>query len=164
MLIFKEFFKTQSDQNIYQNAPINCTKFSKASSIYAPERPSICATIINMYFYLKIVIFYSRLFKNTSPSKKRRTRFVRKVYELQVWEIYGKSMRFCNHFPYEITVTFPHEIRTCTYMESTRNPHETRTCTNMKPTRNPHKIRTFTYMEPTRNPYMYPYMEPTRNP
>ena len=38
MLIFKEFFKTQSDQNIYQNVPINCTKFSKfsqASSIYA---------------------------------------------------------------------------------------------------------------------------------
>ena len=43
MLIFREFFKTQSDQNIYQNAP-NCTKFSKfsqAASIYAPEPPSI---------------------------------------------------------------------------------------------------------------------------
>ena len=40
MLIFREFFKTQSDQNIYQNEP-NCTKFSKAASIYAPEPPSI---------------------------------------------------------------------------------------------------------------------------
>ena len=30
MLIFREFFKTQSDQNIYQDAP-NCTKFSKNS-------------------------------------------------------------------------------------------------------------------------------------
>ena len=30
MLIFREFFKTQSDQNIYQKAP-NCTKFSKFS-------------------------------------------------------------------------------------------------------------------------------------
>ena len=30
MLIFMEFFKTQSDQNIYQNAR-NCTRFSKFS-------------------------------------------------------------------------------------------------------------------------------------
>ena len=30
MLIFKEFFKTQSDQNIRQNAP-NYTTFSKFS-------------------------------------------------------------------------------------------------------------------------------------
>ena len=78
MLIFKEFFKTQSDQNIYQNAPINCTKFSKfsqASSIYAPEHPSIRATIINMYFYLKIVIFYSRLFRNTQQTASVVKRF-----------------------------------------------------------------------------------------
>ena len=45
MLIFSEFFKTQSDQNtcIHQNALI-CTKFSKFSreaSSYAPEPPSI---------------------------------------------------------------------------------------------------------------------------
>ena len=39
MIIFREFFKTQSDQNIYQNAP-NCTKFSQEASIY-PEPPSI---------------------------------------------------------------------------------------------------------------------------
>ena len=35
MLIFRELFKTQSDQNIYQNAP-SCTeilKFSKGASI-----------------------------------------------------------------------------------------------------------------------------------
>ena len=78
MLIFKEFFKTQSDQNIYQNAPINCTifsKFSQVSSIYAPEPPSICATIINMYFYLKIVIFYSRLFQNTQQTASVVKRF-----------------------------------------------------------------------------------------
>ena len=30
MLIFKEFFKTPSDQNIQQDAP-NCTTFSKFS-------------------------------------------------------------------------------------------------------------------------------------
>ena len=30
MLIFREFFNTQSDQNILQNAP-NCTTFSKCS-------------------------------------------------------------------------------------------------------------------------------------
>ena len=82
MLISKEFFKTQSDQNIYQNAPINCTKFSKfsqASSISnsstAFEPPSICATIINMYFYLKIVIFYSRLFQNTQQTASVVKRF-----------------------------------------------------------------------------------------
>ena len=28
MLVFRDFFKTRSDQNIYQNVP-NCTKFSK---------------------------------------------------------------------------------------------------------------------------------------
>ena len=61
------------------------------------------------------------------PSKKRRTRSVRKMYELQVWEIYGKSMRFCNHFPYEITVTFPHEIRTKFVHAPIWNPHEIRT-------------------------------------
>ena len=32
MLIFGEFFKTQSDQNIHQNAP-NCTIFSKSSRV-----------------------------------------------------------------------------------------------------------------------------------
>ena len=43
MLIFKEFFKTQSDQNRHQNA-LNCTKFSKnflGKLAYAPEPPSI---------------------------------------------------------------------------------------------------------------------------
>ena len=42
MLIFKEFFKTQSDQNIHQNA-LNCTKSSKffRKLAYAPESPSI---------------------------------------------------------------------------------------------------------------------------
>ena len=41
MLIFRGFFKTESDQNIYHNAP-NCTKFSKFSQLaYAPELPSI---------------------------------------------------------------------------------------------------------------------------
>ena len=42
MLIFREFFKTQSDQNIYQNAP-NCTKFFNLFQelVYAPEPLSI---------------------------------------------------------------------------------------------------------------------------
>ena len=45
MFIFREFFKTQSDQNIHQNA-LNCTKFSKFSpgaSIFPcmAEPPSI---------------------------------------------------------------------------------------------------------------------------
>ena len=42
MLIFMEFFKTQSDQNIYQNAP-NCTKYLNflMELAYAPEPPSI---------------------------------------------------------------------------------------------------------------------------
>ena len=45
MLIFREFFKTQSDQNIHQNAP-NCTTFSKSVELaYAPELPSICVQL-----------------------------------------------------------------------------------------------------------------------
>ena len=37
MLIFRELFKSQSDQNIHQGAP-NCTIFSKFSrAAYAPE-------------------------------------------------------------------------------------------------------------------------------
>ena len=48
MLIFSEFFKTQSDQNIHQNAP-NCNTFSKFSHsmqlAYAPELPSICVQL-----------------------------------------------------------------------------------------------------------------------
>ena len=47
MLIFRELFKTQSEQYVNQNAP-NCTtfsKFSQAASIYAPELPSICVQL-----------------------------------------------------------------------------------------------------------------------
>ena len=47
MLIFREFFNTQSDQNILPNAP-NCTTFSKCSQgelAYAPELPSICVQL-----------------------------------------------------------------------------------------------------------------------
>ena len=36
MLMFREFFKTQSDQNIYQNAPNFLRELE-----YAPEPPSI---------------------------------------------------------------------------------------------------------------------------
>ena len=39
MLVFREFFKTQSDQNVCQNTP-NCTKFLRELA-YAPEPPSI---------------------------------------------------------------------------------------------------------------------------
>ena len=55
MLIFKEFFKTQSDQNIHQNA-LNCTKlhqifkFFSGSWHYAPEPIYVRATIIDMFF------------------------------------------------------------------------------------------------------------------
>ena len=38
MSIFREFFKTQSDQNIYHNAP-NCTKFSKFSQGASDHMP-----------------------------------------------------------------------------------------------------------------------------
>ena len=54
MLIFREFFKTQSDQNIHQNAP-NCTTFSnfhRAASICPWTPRNLRATIINMYFYM----------------------------------------------------------------------------------------------------------------
>ena len=49
MSIFREFFKTQSDQNILQNA-LNCTKLHQTAPnfqnflgelAYAPEPPSI---------------------------------------------------------------------------------------------------------------------------
>ena len=47
MLIFREFFNTQSDENILQSAP-NCTTFSYIFSeepAYAPELPSICVQL-----------------------------------------------------------------------------------------------------------------------
>ena len=46
MLNFREFFKTQSDQNIYQNAP-NYTKFSKFS-----QGASICTEPPSIYVQL----------------------------------------------------------------------------------------------------------------
>ena len=89
----------------------------------------------------------------TVPSKKRRTRFVREVYELQVWEIYGKSTRFRNHFPHEITVTFPHEIRTKFVHAPIWNPHEIRTKPVHVPIWNPHEIRTKYVHSPIWNPH-----------
>ena len=79
MLIFREFFKAYSDQNIHQNAP-NCTIFSK----FAHEPPSIMrATIINMYFYIKIAIFNSRLFQNTHQNAS-----IVKYFQIFLLEIY----------------------------------------------------------------------------
>ena len=47
MLLFREFFNTQSDQNTLQNAP-NCTIYSqnflRGASI-CPELPSICVQL-----------------------------------------------------------------------------------------------------------------------
>ena len=65
MFIFRDYFKTQSDQNMQKNA-LNCTKLHQIfSGSYAPEPLSIYVyIIINMYFYMKIVIFYSSLFQN----------------------------------------------------------------------------------------------------
>ena len=78
MLIFREFFKRQSDQNVHQNA-LSCTKLKKISRelAYTPEPPSIYvhATIINLYFYMKIVIFYRRLFQNTHQNASIVKRF-----------------------------------------------------------------------------------------
>ena len=47
MLIFREFSKTQSDQNIHQNAPKRTKlhhifKMFSGELAYAPEPPSIC--------------------------------------------------------------------------------------------------------------------------
>ena len=58
MLIFREFFKTHSDQNIHQNAP-HFPNFLGGASIYMHQH--MRATIFNMYFCMKIAIFYSRL-------------------------------------------------------------------------------------------------------
>ena len=63
MLIFRKFSKTYSDQNIHQKA-LTAPHFPNflVELAYAPETPS--TTIINMYFCMKIAIFYSRLFQN----------------------------------------------------------------------------------------------------
>ena len=50
MLIFREFCKTESDQNIHQNAQQTAPhfqKFLRTASIYAPELPSICVQLYN---------------------------------------------------------------------------------------------------------------------
>ena len=56
MSIFREYSKTKSDHNIHQNA-LNCPKFSRGGSISPVTSYHIRATIINMNFYMKIVIF-----------------------------------------------------------------------------------------------------------
>ena len=49
MLIFREFFNTQSDQNILQNAPNtklhHIIKMFSGELAYAPELPSICVQL-----------------------------------------------------------------------------------------------------------------------
>ena len=94
MSIFREFFKTQSDQNIHQNA-LNCTKSLKflGELAYFPEQLNIRATIINMYFYMKIVIFYLRLFQNTHQNAtivKRFQTFLYKNYPIASVYLYKK--------------------------------------------------------------------------
>ena len=55
MLIFREFFNTQSDQNILQNAP-NCTTFSKFS---LHENSHFLFKIISKYIpNASIIIFF----------------------------------------------------------------------------------------------------------
>ena len=52
MLIFREFFNTQSDQNILQNAP-NCTTFSKFSQgSYMPLNSPAYACNYNWFVFL----------------------------------------------------------------------------------------------------------------
>ena len=96
MLVFREFFKTQSDQNINQNA-LNCTKFSK----FLRERLNLLvymiirATIINMYFYMEIVIFYSRLFQNSHQNAsivERFQTFVQENYHIASVYLYKKMV------------------------------------------------------------------------
>ena len=94
MLIFREFFKTQSDKNIHQNA-LNCTKFSEFSrrASTCPEPPSIRTTTINMYFYMKLVILNSRLFQNThqnAPFVKRFQTFLHENYPIASVDLYEK--------------------------------------------------------------------------
>ena len=45
MLIFREFFNTQSDQNIIQNAPNCIFKIFSGKLAYAFELPSICVQL-----------------------------------------------------------------------------------------------------------------------
>ena len=49
----REFFKTQSDQNIHQTAP-HFQNFLRAASICPSTPQHMCATIINMYFYMNL--------------------------------------------------------------------------------------------------------------
>ena len=53
MSIFREFFKTQSDQNIHQNA-LNCTKFLKflGELAYSPEQLNLLVLHVQLYFYM----------------------------------------------------------------------------------------------------------------
>ena len=44
MLILGEFFKTQSDQKIHQNAPY-FQNFLRVAIAYAPEPPIICVQL-----------------------------------------------------------------------------------------------------------------------
>ena len=65
MLIFREFFKTQSDQN-YTPKRTKLHLFSKISRVaYAFELlKHICVQLYYNYFYMKITILLSKLFQN----------------------------------------------------------------------------------------------------
>ena len=57
MSIFRDFFKTQSDQNTHQTAP-HFHNFLRAASICPKTPQHMRATIINMYFYMNFENFY----------------------------------------------------------------------------------------------------------
>ena len=56
MSIFRDFFKTQSDQNTHQTAP-HFHNFLRAASICPKTPQHMRATIINMYFYMNFENF-----------------------------------------------------------------------------------------------------------
>ena len=65
MLLFRELFQTQSDQNIHQNAP-NCTIFSNSPATYRNKPTYIASQAVDFYslsndhiiFSYIIIMFY----------------------------------------------------------------------------------------------------------
>ena len=69
MLLFREFFKTQSVKKYTpkRTKQHHIFKFFSGELAYVPELSItyMHATMINMFFCMKTVVFYSRFFQNT---------------------------------------------------------------------------------------------------
>ena len=86
MLIFREFFNTQSDQNILQNEP-NCTTFSKflrGASIMSLNSPAYAC---NYNFYMKIIIFLFKIISKYIPKRINYKFFKKFLYENNYYPI-----------------------------------------------------------------------------